>query len=479
VRYVELFAGAGGLSLGLDAAGMTCVAHAELEPHAQSVLRRHWPDTPLHGDVTQVDWTPYAGRVDLVSGGSPCQDLSVAGKRAGLDGARSGLFYELIRAWDETGAPYLLWENVDGARSSNAGADFAAVLSALVGAAVAVPERWASAGVAAGPTGVAAWRVLDLQHFGPPQRRRRVFVLAARTGGVDPAEILAVSESVCGHPAPRERSRQGTAEGAAGGVGGSDVAFAVRGRETGAVAEASDIAPSLRTPGGGSSHAHVLAFHYTQDPISGSVSLFIGRTTDGMGVVQTLVVGGRDKGANDSYDNTPVVAAHVNDVPSSIAFNWQNGGGYGTANDGLGITIEGTGPLSRSQVMAVTQPAVLCTTGHVTHAHAWPEVAMPLMARDAKGPRNFQDGGLQISAVQVGRPRRLTPLECERLMSWPDGWTAHGVREDGTQYALSDTARYRLCGNGVGSVVAAWIARRLVWAETHTPTAATGRVEAR
>jgi DNA (cytosine-5)-methyltransferase 1 len=434
VRYVELFAGAGGLSLGLDAAGMTCVAHAELEPHAQSVLRRHWPDTPLHGDVTQVDWTPYAGRVDLVSGGSPCQDLSVAGKRAGLDGARSGLFYELIRAWDETGAPYLLWENVDGARSSNAGADFAAVLSALVGAAVAVPERWASAGVAAGPTGVAAWRVLDLQHFGPPQRRRRVFVLAARTGGVDPAEILAVSESVCGHPAPRERSRQGTAEGAAGGVGE---------------------------------------------------------------VVRILTVGGRDKGANDSYDNTPVVAAHVNDVPSSIAFNWQNGGGYGTANDGLGITIEGTGPLSRSQVMAVTQPAVLCTTGHVTHAltaegcdasedetgRGTPIVTPTLnMGAHTAAPGSNGQDALEWAAITTplaGRPRRLTPLEAERLMSWPDQWTAHGVREDGTQYALSDTARYRLCGNGVGSVVAAWIARRLVWAETHTPTAATGRVEAR
>jgi len=79
----------------------------------------------------------------------------------------------------------------------------------------------------------------------------------------------------------------------------------------------------------------------------------------------------------------------------------------------------------------------------------------------------------------VGRPRRLTPLECERLMSWPDHHTAHGVKEDGTAYALSDTARYRLCGNGVGSVVAAWIARRLVWAETHTTTAAPSRPETR
>ena len=70
----------------------------------------------------------------------------------------------------------------------------------------------------------------------------------------------------------------------------------------------------------------------------------------------------------------------------------------------------------------------------------------------------------------AGRPRRLTPLECERLMSWPDNWAAEGVREDGTRYALSDTARYRLCGNGVGSVVAQWIGQRLLWAETFTPS---------
>jgi hypothetical protein len=197
----------------------------------------------------------------------------------------------------------------------------------------------------------------------------------------------------------------------------------------------------------------------------------------------------------------PAVLAFGNDVPSSIAFNWQNGGGYGTANDGLGITIEGTGPLSRSQVMAVTQPAVLCTTGHVTHAltaegnsedgtgRGTPIVAWPKPIADTLTVAYATKWGLEdqhinggaglFQVTATGRPRRLTPLECERLMSWPDGWTAHGVREDGTQYALSDTARYRLCGNGVGSVVAAWIARRLVWAETHTPTAATGRVEAR
>ena len=356
MTYAELFAGAGGLSLGLEAGGFHPFAHAEIEPHARAVLRRRWPSVRLDGDVTQISGADYAG-ITLLSGGSPCQDLSVAGKRAGLTGSRSTLFHEQHRIWMESGAPYLLWENVGGALSSSNGHDFATVLSTLVGRdlvadrAIAPDKhgkiKWLRAGRAVGPAGVAAWRVLDLQHFGPPQRRVRVFVLVARTGGVDPAEVLALREGVCGHPSPRQQSRERVAGGAANGAGES---------------------------------AAATAFHVTQTPISGDVSPAIGRTTDGMGVF-------------------------VDDV--------------------------------------------------------WPEVAMPLMARDAKGPRNFQDGGLQVSTVHAGRPRRLTPLECERLMGWPDLWTATGCKDDGTTYALSDTARYRLCGNGVGSPCAEWIARRL------------------
>jgi DNA (cytosine-5)-methyltransferase 1 len=310
------------------------------------VLRYRWPDTRLDGDVTQINGADYRG-ITLLSGGSPCQDLSVAGKRAGLTGSRSSLFHQQVRIWHESGAPYLLWENVAGALSSNKGRDFATVLSTIVGSTVTVPaDGWrGGGGVVAGRDAVAAFRVLDLQHFGPPQRRVRVFILAARTGGVDPAEVLALREGVCGHPSPRQQSREGVAGGAGGGVEGG-----------------------------------VMAFHPTQTPISGDVSPAIGRTTDGMGVID--------------------------------------------------------------------------------QADVWPETLPPIMARDAKGPRNYMNGGLQSTVIHA-RPRRLTPLECERLMSWPDQWTATGRKENGTEYALSDTARYRLCGNGVGSVCAEWIGRRL------------------
>ena len=386
LTYAELFAGAGGLSMGLEAAGFHAVAHAEIEPHARAVLRRHWPDTRLDGDVTKINGADYAG-VTLLSGGSPCQDLSVAGKRAGLGGARSGLFYEQVRIWNESGAPYLLWENVGGALSSNNGRDFAAVLSALVGSPVPVPaDGWrGGGGVVAGRTAVSAFRVLDLRHFGPPQRRVRVFVLAARTGGVDPAEVLALSEGVCGHPSPRQAQREGVAgtiSASANGGGGLGTDFELQGG--------------------------IVAFHHTQDPISGDVAPAIGRTTDGLGVL-----------------DAPVVARMV-------AF-----GEYAT--DGTASTIK--------------QRDYKDATDH--------EVCGTLDFGGHGGSYNGQDACQNRLRADSGRPRRLTPKECERLMSWPDDHTRTGTKDDGTVYELSDTARYRLCGNGVGSVCVQWIAERL------------------
>jgi DNA (cytosine-5)-methyltransferase 1 len=370
LTYAELFAGAGGMSLGLEAGGFHAAAHAEIEPHARAVLRHRWPNTRLDGDVTQINGADYTG-ITLLSGGSPCQDLSVAGKRAGLTGSRSSLFHQQVRIWHESGAPYLLWENVAGALSSNKGRDFATVLSTIVGSTVTVPaDGWrGGGGVVAGRDAVAAFRVLDLQHFGPPQRRVRVFVLAARAGGIDPAEVLSLAEGVCGHPSPRQQSREIAASGTRGSVEGG------------------------------------VAFHLKQTPISGDVAPAIGRTTDGMGVME-IVVG------NSGMESWKTV-----DVAIGLA-----------ARDAKGTNHDVIGTLDFG--------------GH-------------------GGSYNGQDAYSGRILPSGGRPRRLTPLECERLMSWPDQWTATGRKDDGTEYQLSDTARYRLCGNGVGSVCAEWIARRL------------------
>lgn len=237
LTFFECFAGVGGMSMGLETAGWRCIGHAEIKPFPRQVLAARWPGVRLHGDVTALQFEPdgahgppiNAPLFDLLSGGSPCQDISVAGKRAGMvegSATRSSLFFEQVRLWEESGAPNFLWENVPGAFSSNAGRDFAAVLSALVGAPVAVPhDGWRSAGVASGPRGVAAWRILDAQYFGVPQRRRRVFVLGARAGGIDPAEVLSLGESVRGDFASGRAAGEGVAADATAGArsgGGHD-----------------------------------------------------------------------------------------------------------------------------------------------------------------------------------------------------------------------------------------------------------------
>jgi len=252
MRVLSLFSGAGGADLALEACGYEVAAFCDIEPHARAVLRYHWPKVAQFGDVATLEGLRYAQTIDLVVGGSPCQDLSIAGRRAGLtegSGTRSSLFFDQVRIWDECRAPYLIWENVHGALSSNAGEDFAAVLSSLVGSAITVPANgWKRGGVAAGREGVAAWRVLDLQYFGVPQRRKRVVVLAARAGGIDPAEVLALSESVREYPPPRFSAREDAPLAIAGSLG-------TRGNQrpddTDGMTFEPDVAHTLGTPGGG------------------------------------------------------------------------------------------------------------------------------------------------------------------------------------------------------------------------------------
>jgi site-specific DNA-cytosine methylase len=162
VKVLSLFSGAGGLDLGLERAGHTIVAQCEIDPTARQVLARHWPDTHLHDDVTQLSGAEVleaCGPIDMVVGGFPCQDLSVAGKRAGLAGARSGLFWDALRVTQEVDAEWLLLENVAGLLSSNEGEDFRMVMDAIE-----------DAGYMADPN------IYDARFFGVPQRRRRVFI---------------------------------------------------------------------------------------------------------------------------------------------------------------------------------------------------------------------------------------------------------------------------------------------------------------
>lgn len=192
MKLGSLFDGSGGFPLAGVMNGMTPVWASEIEPYPLRVTAARFPGMKQLGDVTKIDGASI-DPVDVITFGSPCQDLSVAGKQTGIhDGKRSSLFFEAIRIIREmrgaTNGKYprfAVWENVPGAFSSNKGADFRAVLQALCevgGEAVPVPEppkgKWAKAGCIVGDSYSIAWRVYDAQYWGVPQRRKRIYLVA-------------------------------------------------------------------------------------------------------------------------------------------------------------------------------------------------------------------------------------------------------------------------------------------------------------
>ena len=227
----SLFDGSGGFPLAGILAGITPVWASEIEPFAIRVTTRRLPQVRHYGDVSSVSGAELPP-VDIITFGSPCQDMSIAGKRSGLDGSRSSLFYEAIRIVKEMRCAtngekprFIVWENVPGAFSSNKGADFKAVLQSVIGVAepcaeVPAPDQkgWPDADYYLGDRWSVAYRVLDAQGWGVPQRRKRIYLVADFAGQSAP-KVLFESEGVSGYSAAGFRAWQRAASGAEGGAG--------------------------------------------------------------------------------------------------------------------------------------------------------------------------------------------------------------------------------------------------------------------
>ena len=219
----SLFDGSGGFPLGGLISGIAPVWASEIEPFPIRVTTKRLPFMKHYGDISQMDGGKVEP-VDIITFGSPCQDMSVAGRRSGLDGARSSLFYEAVRiikemrcATDGRYPRYIVWENVPGAFSSNGGEDFKAVLETVIGiiepnTEVSMPEkaRWPYADCYMGDGWSLAYRVLDAQYWGVPQRRKRIY-LVADFAGRGAFDILFKSEGLSGYSAESFRSWQRTA----------------------------------------------------------------------------------------------------------------------------------------------------------------------------------------------------------------------------------------------------------------------------
>ena len=216
----SLFDGSGGFPLGGLLAGITPVWASEIEPFPIRVTTKRLPFMKHYGNISAMDGGKIEP-VDIITFGSPCQDMSVAGRRGGLDGSRSSLFYEAVRiikemrcATDGKYPRWICWENVPGSYSSNKGKDFQSVLEAVIGIAepnaqVPMPEkaRWPYADLYMGDGWSVAYRTLDAQYWGVPQRRRRIYLVADLAGG-SAGKILFESEGLSGYSAEGFRSWQ-------------------------------------------------------------------------------------------------------------------------------------------------------------------------------------------------------------------------------------------------------------------------------
>lgn len=220
MKYLSLFSGIEAASVAWAPLGWTPVAFAEIDPFACAVLAQRFPDVPNLGDVTRITAAQIGalGPIDVVIGGSPCQDLSIAGTRAGLAGERSILFHNQLMVFNDArrlGARWLVWENVPGALSSHAGRDFGRVVGAMAGLRDLdpPPRGWGTEGACVGPCGLVEWSVLDAQWFGLAQRRKRLFVVLDTGDWASRPPVLLEPESLRGDLAPSRSTGEGDARG--------------------------------------------------------------------------------------------------------------------------------------------------------------------------------------------------------------------------------------------------------------------------
>lgn len=512
------------------------------------------------GDITKLDGATIEP-VWCVTGGSPCQDLSIAGKRAGLAGARSGLFMEQIRVIKEMREHdkrlgragelirprYMVWENVPGAFSSNKGRDFAAVLEEIIkivepeAPGIEVPEKgwptWGGYHDEVGGRWSVAWRTHDAQYWGVPQRRRRISVVAD-FGGDTASEILFDRKSVSGDIAESGAAGEGFAEAAESGAGGA-------GKDSGSVICLKGNAIDRDTAQNGkwyqedksytldATDRHGVCAGFEATPINLMVATrckALGRGT-GFGVGEpgdpantisaahshgVLCAGFKaGQGAHAGgvgYDEevSPTLAAvpsGTNQTPAVVVLDMTHacdvirecgervpslqarmgtggnqvplvayGIGNGQANeasvmaeevsqtlntmhDAQAILYQTKSAMEENWAESETKNALRAGESKVSHAVVCEDVSHALRANDGCAYRE----DAETYPVQNMVVRRLTPLECERLQGFPDGWTDIGDYTDSTgkKRKTSDSARYKALGNSIALPFWRWMLGRM------------------
>jgi DNA (cytosine-5)-methyltransferase 1 len=439
LRYLSVCSGIEAASVAWHPLGWEPVAFSEIEPFPSAVLAHHYPTVPNLGDMTKFQEWPDEP-VDLLVGGTPCQSFSVAGLRKGLEDPRGNLMLTYLAIAQRYRPRWLVWENVPGVLSSNGGRDFGTFLGAL------------------GELGYGwAYRVLDAQWFGVAQRRRRVFVVGHLGDWQRAAKVFFEQESLRRDNPPSREARQGVAAGVAQGFGGGgeDVARCVTTGE----AKRQDyetctmVAHALRAEG----------FDASEDgtgrgtPLVAQVFKVRGGVEREDGSRGSTNIGKQaGKGYLGSEERAFTLAAAQDQFVAQPVYGTDcyNGAITGDVAATLGTpgsSVNASGP-------TVMQPAATVTDMRgLGDGHVAPTLR-------AKETANDFTPMLQ-TAMQV---RRLTPVECERLQGFPDGWTNIPIvkqqpikGQPAVVKAAADGPRYKALGNSMAVPCMAWIGKRI------------------
>lgn len=485
----SLFDGSGGFPLGGMLAGITPLWASEIEPFAVRVTTKRLPQMKHYGDVSSLNGADLPP-VDIITFGSPCQDMSIAGKRSGLDGSRSSLFYEAVRIIKEmrcaTNGKYprfAVWENVPGAFSSNKGEDFRCVLESLCRVrdeTVSVPrhEKWSAAGNIVADGFSIAWRVLDAQYWGVPQRRKRIF-LVADFDGECAGKILFESEGLSGYSAEGFKAWQRTTvaiESSSGtaGAAGFCTEHSAKARGIGYEEETSSTLRAGTVPAAVYEN-HSQDTRYTElRGIAPTVSSTYGTggnnqpfvvedtrcfdvrfTSDGTknarhNCYETDTSRTIDTGGNSPDSNQGGVAVVA--VQGSMIGRADKNGPQGSGvNEDISFTLNATdrhavafsqdsytkysendkcGALRACGGMygVGSETLVYSTSKNSYHTEAEENLANTLVASDYKDPPTVNSPEYIV--------RRLTPTECARLQGFPDWWCADLGTDNPTEEEL-------------------------------------------
>ncbi|NBV32584.1 MAG: DNA (cytosine-5-)-methyltransferase [Proteobacteria bacterium] len=409
MRHASFFSGVGGLDLGFERAGIKTVSVCEIDPYASSVLAERFPEAPNLGSITEInaDDIPEA---DIWSGGFPCQDLSVAGKRAGFAGKRSSLAFTFLDLVERRRPRWIVLENVPGLFSSNHGADFARLLHEMEQLGYSV-----------------AWRTLDARYFGVPQRRRRVFIVASLERD-RAAEVLFECEGCERHPAPSWSKGKSIASSTPDGFGIISTLQARMGKGRGASVNTDEaVGGQLR--------------------IVSADGLTIGATTDADGMRTT-------DGMARRLDDQQVVETIIS-FPSAYSRQPTK---FNNVADPL--TLSAGAP-------AVFRKSSRAQTNEDSETWVEGDVANTINAFDVGDIRTTH---AIIGTSYDGFNQKLEPDGAHRTLrigrDSSDFVIAEGgIQDDPLLPEGLDGHRYRCCGNGVVAPVAEWIGNRIIAAD--------------